>query len=222
MRVIRKTETLADQAYNLLKKAITTGQLKAEESLPEERLANELGISRTPLRDALNRLAMEGLIHHRTGKPAVVASFTKEDSLNYMELRSILEVQNIQKIISKVDETFINELRENLSRQLIAIREDNYQTFIELDREFHLLLTQLNPNKEFRETVHRMNTGINRAFLILSSTVPESAKDAYQEHVEIVDSLEERDVLLARNKMVVHMNNVEKRFLKYYEKQEND
>jgi len=221
LRVIRQTETLADQAFNILKQAITTGKLKADETLPEEKLAKELGISRTPLRDALNRLAMEGLIHHETGKPAVVASFTKEDSLNYMELRSILEVNNLQKIISKVDESFIKLLRENLEQQLAAIEEDDYQTFIELDRDFHLLLAQLNQNSEFRKILHRMNTGINRAFLILSSTVPESAKEAYEEHGEIIDALEKKDVILAKNKMIVHMNNIEKRFLSYYDKQEN-
>lgn len=222
MRVVRQTETLADQAYNLLKDAITTGKLKAEESLPEESLAKEMGISRTPLRDALNRLAMEGLIHHQTGKPAVVAGFTKEDSLNYMELRSILEVKNIEKIISKIDNPFIENLRDNLSKQKVAINEDKYQTFIELDREFHLILAQFNQNSEFRKTLHRMNTGVNRAFLILSSTVPQSAEDAYQEHEEIVDALEKKDVILARNKMIVHMNNIEKRFLSYYSKSENN
>ncbi|MEI3613430.1 GntR family transcriptional regulator [Pseudogracilibacillus sp. SO30301A] len=221
MRVIRPTETLADQAYNLLKEAITTGKLKAGESLPEERLAKEMGISRTPLRDALNRLDVEGLIQHQTGKPAVVEGFTKEDSLNYMELRSILEVKNIEKIISKVDEPFIKVLKENLKEQLAAIKEDNYKTFIELDRDFHLLLAQLNQNSEFRKTLHRMNTGVNRAFLILSSTVVQSAEEAYQEHEEIVDALVEKDVILARNKMIVHMNNIEKRFLNYYNKSEN-
>jgi len=220
LRVVRQTETLADQAYNLLKDAITTGKLKAEESLPEEKLAKEMGISRTPLRDALNRLAVEGLIHHQSGKPAVVASFTKEDSLNYMELRSILEVKNIEKIISKIDDPFIKVLRDNLSEQKASIKEDDYQAFIELDREFHLLLAKLNQNSEFRKTLHRMNTGVNRAFLILSSTVPQSAEGPYEEHEDIVDTLEGQDVILARNKMIVHMNNIEKRFLSYYSKSE--
>lgn len=218
MKVLRQTETLSDQAYNALKQAIVSGKLKEEEALPEEKIAKELGISRTPLRDAFHRLALEGLIIHRTGKPSIVASFTKEDSLDYMELRSILEVKNIEKIISKVDEKAVKLLRENISGQLSAIKEDNYDQFIELDRDFHLILASLNKNAEFRKTIHRMNTGVNRAFLILSSTVPKSAEDACKEHIEIVDALEKQDVILARNKMIVHMNNVEKRFLSYYDK----
>ena len=77
MKKIKQSETLADQAYKMLKQAITNGKLKENEQLPEEKLANNLGISRTPLRDALSRLAAEGLVIHQTGRTAVVASFTK-------------------------------------------------------------------------------------------------------------------------------------------------
>lgn len=218
MKKIKQSETLADQAYDLLKKAIIIGKLKGDESLPEEKVAADLGISRTPLRDALNRLAAEGLVIHQKGRPAIVASFTKENSLEYMELRSLLEVHNIEKIISKVDSSFLSLLEDNLVNQLDAIERDNYHDFIELDREFHLLLASSNKNSEFRKMIHRVNTGVNRAFLILSSTVPTSAMGAYEEHLEIVEALRKQDVRLARNKIIVHLDNVEKRFLEYYAK----
>lgn len=214
---IQQNGTLAEQAYHSLKKGIIIGTLKDGEALPEEKIAKDLGISRTPLRDALNRLAMEGLIVQGKGKPAIVASFTKAHSLEYMELRSLLEVNNIEKIISKIDQAFIEALRGNLAQQWDAIERDHYNDFIELDRDFHLLLASLNKNNEFKQLIHRLNTGVNRAFLILSSTIPTSAKSAYEEHVEIVEALEKKDVRLARNKMIVHLDYVEKRFLRYYE-----
>lgn len=217
MKKIEQTETLADQAFNIIKQAIVHGELKQNETLPEEKLAKNLGISRTPLRDALNRLVAEGLITQHPGRPATVASFTKEKSLEYLELRSLLEVYNIEKTLDKFDDSFILALKENIEEQLDAIERDNYHDFIELDREFHLLLASLNKNNELKTIIHRMNTGINRAFLILSSTLSSSAKDAYQEHKEIVEALENQDIFLARNKMIVHLNNVEKRFLTYYE-----
>ena len=217
VKKIEQRETLAEQAYNLLKKAIIVGKLKGDESLPEEKIAADLGISRTPLRDALNRLASEGLVIHRKGRPAVVASFTKEHSLEYMELRSLLEVHNIEKIISKSRSIISAQLLENnLANQLNAIERDNYHDFIELDRAFHLLLASPNKNSEFKNMIHRVNTGVNRAFLILSSTIPTSAKGAYEEHLEIVEALKKQDVRLARNKIIVHLDNVEKRFLGYY------
>ena len=219
---VKQSETLADQAYNLLKKSIIIGRLKGGEFLPEEKIAKDLGISRTPLRDALNRLVAEGLVIQGKGRPASVASFTKEHSLEYMELRSLLEVNNIEKIISKIDATFLGLLRSNLAAQLEAIERDHYEDFIELDRAFHLLLASPNKNNEFRKMIHRVNTGVNRAFLILSSTIPTSAKGAYEEHLEIVEALAKHDVRLARNKVIVHLDNVEKRFLGYYEKEEGN
>ncbi|MFA1822773.1 GntR family transcriptional regulator [Virgibacillus oceani] len=217
MKKIVQSETLADQAYRTIKKAITNGDLKDRETLPEEKLANNLGISRTPLRDALGRLASEGLIIQQKGAPAIVASFTKENSLEYMELRSLLEVYNIEKIIAKVNDTLLKDLRTNLEHQLAAINDNKYNEFIEYDREFHLVLASYNQNSELKKIIHRMNTGVNRAFIILSSTVPKSAKEAYNEHLEILNALERQDVILARDKMIIHMHNVEKRFLSYYE-----
>lgn len=219
MKKLNQSETLADQAYKMLKQAIVQGTLEDNESLPEEKLANDLGISRTPLRDALARLANEGLVVHERGRPAKVSSFTKEKSLEYLELRSLLEVYNIEKIIFKVDEPFIQALKDNAASQLESIQNNNYNAFIDLDRDFHLLLASQNDNGELRKIIHQMNTGINRAFLILSKTVPKSANDAYAEHLEIIEALENQDIVEARSKMLVHTNNVEKRFLTYYKEE---
>lgn len=221
LKIVRTTETLADKAYNALKDAIVKGELLENETLPEEKYAKLLGISRTPLRDAFNKLAQEGLIVQHIGKPAVVAGFSKTDSIETMELRGLLEVNNIEKIISKIDLQFIEELKKNATLQLKAIEENKYDDFIELDRDFHLILASKNQNKAYRELILKVNTSVNRAFLILSNTVPQSARDAHKEHIEIIDALAKKDVALAKNKMIVHMNNVEKRFLTYYANQED-
>lgn len=221
MKKVVQRETLSDQAYRIIKQAITDGRLKDKESLPEEKLAKDLGISRTPLRDAFARLAAEGLIIQQKGAPAIVASFTKKNSLDYMELRSLLEVYNVEKITVKMSDEMIEKLQENLASQRTAINENKYNEFIELDRDFHLLLAACNGNEEIKKVIHRMNTGVNRAFLILSSTVPKSAEDAYKEHQEILQALEQKDVVTARNSMLIHMSNVKKRFLSYYDHAEN-
>src|SRR5699024_3250590 len=144
MKKIAQSESLADQDYKIIKESITNGKLQDNEALPEEKLAKDLGISRTPLRDALGRLAVEGLIIQQKGAPAVVAGFTKERSLDYMELRSLLEVYNIEKIITKIDDKMAIKLEENLNKQLKAIHEGTYNDFIEEDRQFHLLLASVN------------------------------------------------------------------------------
>ncbi|MCM3691985.1 GntR family transcriptional regulator [Neobacillus niacini] len=221
MKKIIQNVSLADQAYNLLKKAIISAELAPEEELPEEKLASDLGISRTPLREALRRLAMEGLIVLQKGRPAIVATFTKEDSLEYMELRRVLEIYNIEKITSALDEDLLNELRGNLALQLEAVTKNNFHDFIELDREFHLILASRNRNSKFTELIHHMNTGINRAFLVLSNTLQMSAYEAYEEHLKIIEALAAKNVSQAKVNMLEHMQNVENRFLSYFQKEEN-
>lgn len=217
---VKATASLAEQAYSLIKTAIMSGKLVSEIELPEERLAADLGVSRTPLREAIRRLAAEGLVVLNKGKPATVATFTKEDSLDFMELRSVLEIYNIGKVVFVEDPIFIHELEENLKRQMDAIKEDDYQEFIDFDREFHLILASKNENNKIREMIHQVNSGVNRAFLMLSNTVHMSAMGAYEEHQRIVEAIKLKDVDLAIKEMTIHLENIEERFLYYYKRNE--
>jgi len=213
--------SLAEQAYSLLKKAIISGKLAPKTELTEEKLASDLGVSRTPLREAIRKLAMEGLINLNKGKPATVATFTKEDSLEFMELRRVLEVYNIEKIIFNSDAFFISELEDNLQEQMKAISNDDFQGFIDYDRKFHLILASQNENDKIKELIHQMNTGVNRAFLVLSNTVHMSAIEAYHEHERITTAIKNQDLELATKEMMEHLNKVEDRFL-YYFKEEDE
>jgi DNA-binding GntR family transcriptional regulator len=214
---VTNTVSLAEQAYSLLKKAIISGKLAPEKELPEEKVASDLGVSRTPLREAIRKLAMEGLVVLNKGKPATVATFTKEDSLEFIELRRVLEIYNIEKVVFSNDDYFIEELEENLQNQLKAIANDDYPGFTDYDREFHLILASKNPNKKIRDLIHQMNTGVNRAFLVLSNTMSMSAKDAYEEHKRIIKAIKSKNIGLAQKEMTEHLKNVEERFL-YYSK----
>lgn len=218
MRKIKKPESLADQAYNLIRKDILTGTLAPNEELREEKFAMELGISRTPLREAIRRLATDGLVVLQTGKPAIVSSFTKEDALHQMEVRKLLETYNIEQVASFVTPIFINTLKNNLKLQKRAADKNDFHEFIDLDREFHLILANQNPNKKLREMIHTINTGVNRAFLILANTYPISAMEASGEHENIVTALEEKDEVAAIKAMLEHMDNIERRFLHYYKR----
>lgn len=219
---VKASTSLAEQAYSLIKTAIMSGKLAPEIELPEERLAADLGVSRTPLREAIRRLAAEGLVVLNKGKPATVATFTKEDSLDFMELRSVLEIYNIGKVVFVEDPVFIHELEENLTRQMDAIKEDDYQEFIDYDREFHLILASENDNSKIREMIHQVNSGVNRAFLMLSNTVHMSAMGAYEEHQRIVEAIKLKDVDLATKEMTIHLKNIEERFLYYYKRKETE
>lgn len=212
---IQRVDSLGNQVYEHLKEAIISASLLPNEILTEEKLAKELGISRTPLREAFNKLAQEGLIDIQKGKPAKVATFTTKDSLEFMELRRLLECYNLETISSTITNDFIEELRQNSYKQKWAVQENQFHAFIELDREFHIMLASNNYNKKLQQIIYELNTGVSRSFLILSNTLHMSAKDAFKEHLEIIDALEKENIPLAKAKLLEHLLQVERRFLSY-------
>ncbi|TQR21330.1 GntR family transcriptional regulator [Psychrobacillus vulpis] len=220
MKKIIQKESLADLAFKSIKDAIIAGKLEQEEELPEEKLAADLGISRTPIREALKRLAADGLVNLHKARPATVATFTKDDGLHYMEIRRLLEIYNIEKNADHLSDQVLYELNSNLVGQKEAIDSNDYNSFIDLDREFHLLLANIGNNVKLIELINQLNTGVNRAFLVLSNTLPVSAMDAYIEHKKIVQALQNLEKDLAKQLMILHLENVEKRFLNYYTEEE--
>lgn len=221
MKTIQTKVSLSEQAFIILKEEIATGKLKVGDPLPEEKISAQLGISRTPLRDALVKLENEGLIRTRSGKPAVVSGFSKEDSLNHLEMRRILEIENMERIIHKMDEDILDKLNENIKRQDQAVKNGHHQLYLELDSEFHMLLTETNDNRLFHEMVERLSTGVDRAFLTLSNTIEVSLEESFIEHKEILHALIVKDLSLAKEALLRHLDNIEQRFLKFYDNEEN-
>ncbi|MGX1262770.1 DNA-binding GntR family transcriptional regulator [Rossellomorea marisflavi] len=211
--IIKKT--LAGQAFQLLRKQILSGELSSGDELPEKRLAEEYGISRTPIREALRKLAAEGLVTISHAKIAVVASFTEEDGLQHLEIRELLEVYNLE-VIPGLDDSLMGELDDNLEAQHRAILEDRYDEFIDLDRRFHLLLAAPNPNPKLKDMIKASNTGVNRAFLGLSGRLRMSAMEAYEEHVRLVRFLKVGDRESAKRQMRHHMTQIRQRMQGYY------
>ncbi|WKA57002.1 GntR family transcriptional regulator [Planococcus shenhongbingii] len=213
-KLIKKT-TLAEQAYEYIKKLIITGELKPGEELPEERLAVELGISRTPLREALKRLAVDALIELRKTRPAIVAKFTRQDVVEIMELRKLLEIQGLEKLSKADQKRFVDELKENAVQQWKMIQKKDFVIFMDLDQEFHSLLCRSHKNRRLKEIIKGINTGGSRAFMLLSDAIADSAEKAYAEHQAIIDAIEKGNIDEAKQQLAIHLDNIENRLLKY-------
>lgn len=212
--------SLAEQAYNIVKKDIISGKLIPSQELPEKWLAEELGISRTPVREALARLATESLIDETDQKIARVASFTQDDVMESMEIRTLLEVYNAKRITPLVSKQLLEALSENLDLQKESIEAKSYESFIDYDRQFHLILAEANPNSKLVHFIKEANTGVKRAFLVLSNSLTMSAEQAYTEHQDIVIALSKGDVHQVEKAMHNHMIQIEQRIYKYYQKGE--
>ncbi len=212
LKKVARVQSLGEQAYNIIKQAIISGDLSAGDFLPEERMAADLGISRTPIREALQLLSAEGLVELAKGKPAVVASFTYQEAMELLEVRKILETSNLEMIADKSIHTkFIEQLEDHIIKQERAFENQDYQEFNDLDHDFHLLLASKSRNKALVELVKQLNSQVSRAFIILSKTLPVSIPEAIEEHKSIVNALKHKDIQSAKLQMEYHLNNVGKR-----------
>ena len=126
-----------------------------------------------------------------------------------------MEIHNLEMIEPYIDEPFILELEECIEQQEQTIKDINYQTFIDLDLKFHLLLASKNKNKKFVELIKDLNNGVNRAFLLLSHTLPISAYDAVEEHKLIVNALKNINISCAKQNMEYHIHEIGKRIQTY-------
>lgn len=220
MRKIVKQPTLAEQAYESIKRMIITGELKPGEELPEEKLAAELGISRTPLREALKRLAVDALIELRKTKPALVAKFTHQDVKEIMELRRLLEIYGIEGLSKADQQHVLKNLHYAHERQWEAIQAHDFAAFMDWDQWFHDRFYELHPNQRLQELIHAINTGGSRAFLLLSKKVFDSALIAHKEHGAIIKALEQGDLQKTKQHLATHLDNIEERLLKYISQEE--
>lgn len=210
---IGKDKTLAEQAYLAIKNAILTNRFKPREILSEEALAEELGISRTPVRVALKELAFERLIILNKGKNAVVSDISKDDIEKVFPIRIALEPLAARYTAVNINEKQIKKLKKNLFEQEVASKTEDYNSYVQKDFEFHTLLASYADNNLLFEMIKKINTLVER-FLILSETLQESFFVALEEHKKILKALEQKNACAAEELTKTHVVNVAKRILK--------
>ena len=129
IKKIVQSETLADRAYMEIKKVIIRGDFQPGDPLPEENVASLLGISRTPIRKAIAKLAYDGLVTLEKGKIARVAVISEQDFEHYMKLRKVLEVFSAEEAAQLVTNHLIVQLEILMNNQKKALEENDLYTY---------------------------------------------------------------------------------------------
>lgn len=211
LKPLKKETTLSDQAYQIIRNAITCGDFAAGDTLTEESLSSELLISRTPLRAALNRLTADGLLESN-GKSLVVTRISTDDAVKISAVRQKVELLCVEELRGKVTKTLIRQLRKCVREQRAIPMADalDYVHYIQIDAQFHNTLAHGTGNKYLSDIVERLQTHSSRC-LMLSSTLEKSSKIAVDEHEKIVDCLENNDIDGAVASMLEHVKGVELR-----------
>lgn len=186
---ILERATTTGVAADILREMILAAELKAGEPLRQDLLARRLGISRTPLREALNRLATEGLVRMDPHRGAVVARPSAAELQEIYEVRVLLEKEAALRAAKRCTPEDIADLRAILERQHA---DEDPRGFAKSNAEFHDRLCAMAD----QHTMSELITGLrNRSevYIRLLATMPTSLDRAFREHEAIVEALAQHD-----------------------------
>ncbi len=184
--------SLSARVFHALREAILAGQYKPDEELKEKTIGEELGVSRTPVREALRQLELEGLVNIIPNKGAYVIGITQKDIRDIYEIRSRLEGLCARWAAACITKEQLDELEENLYLSDFHTAKQNYEQVVELDSRFHEILYTASGSKELRHVLLDFHHYAQRTRKITLSG-GERAEQSNAEHRRIVEALKLHD-----------------------------
>lgn len=208
---------LREGVYQALRVAIVEGDLSPGQHLAEQQLAEELGVSRTPVREALRRLALEGFVVMVPRRGAYVGGLSLKDMNDVFELRMALEGLAAYLAAQRITPQEIATLKGLLDQLEAAIASGIREDVIDADTRFHALIYSASRNRRLINIVGNLSDQI-QGFRLQSLFAPGRLKDTVREHKKLVMALERRDSAEARKLAVRHIREAEVSLLKGREK----
>ena len=201
---IDEYQPLRDIVFNTLRKAIITGELLPGERLMETQLGEKLGVSRTPIREAIRKLELEGLVIMVPRKGAQVAPFTQKDIKDVLEVRAALEALAVRLACKHMDERSFLRLQLVNTEYEYAAKENDIETMIEKDVEFHEVIFCATQNDKLVQMFSNLGEQVHR-FRIAYLKNAKASKIVQEEHMEILQALRDRDSELAAHLATRHI-----------------
>lgn len=220
MKVDNKLLSLEERVFATLEEDILTGKLARGEALGEKMLSERLGVSRTPVRAALARLAEEGLIESVVNKGAVVIGITKEDIVDIYHIRMRLEGLASLIAASKISPEALSELLESVELSEFYIKKNNTEKLKELDSEFHETIYRATGNQPLCKTLSELHRKI-KTYRKLSLTVPGRLERSVAEHREIYEAIASGNGELADTLTSLHVKRALDNMLSAFEESDN-
>lgn len=197
------------KAYHQLKRRIIDLRFRPGEILMVQSLAKELGISRTPVREALVRLQQEGFVEEAEGKKFKVSEITLKSILELHEIRELMEGHAVKRVAKNRTRAQVDELRELTKRMEQALGVRDPDLFFEADLEFHAKLIRFCGNRALQDLAVQLTEKIQRV-RFLTLYVHRRLEETIDEHSKILDGIEAQDPRSAQKALNTHLQNVKK------------
>jgi DNA-binding GntR family transcriptional regulator len=210
-RLLREdTPPLHDRVVAQLRSAIVARTFKSGERLIEERLAEQLGVSRIPVRQAILVLAAEGLVELSARRGASVATLSAREAREIIEIRALLEGHNARLASRGRDPKLLKGIKAVLAKGTAAVRAGRFDLLSLLNQRFHHELALAGENEVLAELLIRMR---DRTEMLFAPTLPERQQRAWEEHAAILRAIIEGDEQAAAELAARHVTAAGEDFL---------
>lgn len=203
-------QNLTALAYESIKKHILEGRLTVDTRLTEESLSQLLGISKSPIREALNGLQNEGLIRIEPRRGAFLRTFSIQEVRDLYDLREVLEVFAVST--ARITPGLLDKLNASIKRTSQFLLADDRNAHIEEDSRFHGLIAESTGNRELCRILGNIQ---NQIWLFRCQTYNLSSSTAPKAHKAILESLKKHDLLAAQRAMREHIGTVRNKLLEH-------
>jgi DNA-binding GntR family transcriptional regulator len=197
---------LRDVAFKALRRAILTGELKPGERLMEIHLANRLGVSRTPVREAIRKLELEGLVIMIPRRGAEVAQITEKSLSDVLEVRQALDALSIELSCERISLEELKKLERACNRFEQALKVGDVQKATQADVEFHDIIVQATGNQRLIQLVHNLAEQMYRYRFEYIKDFNHHGR-LIEEHRIIFNGIAGKDKMIAAKAARTHIDN---------------
>jgi DNA-binding GntR family transcriptional regulator len=190
------------------------GEILPHQHLVETRIAKEIGTSRTPIREALHSLELEGLIESIPRVGYVVKPISEEEVAEICEIRTAIEEVGARWAMAKAPQKLIEDLRKNISTSEEKIAQGDPRAFVELDAQFHEVIARLSGSRRLQELGQTLRRHMLR-YRIQSIYLTDNVSRAIQGHKGILEAIEKGDPEEVNRAIQCHLEQSKKDILRY-------
>ena len=211
--MLQSGDPLRIQVFNTLEDAILNGVYKEGDSLNELKLSRSLGVSRTPVREALMQLELEGLVKNIPNKGAVVVGVSAQDVEDIYEIRIRIEGLAARLCAEKITQEELQELEACVALQEYYLKKpDCAKEMGELDGDFHRIIFAASKSRPLQNVLTNFHNYIRRARAV-SVCVGKRAQESVAEHRAILDAITNHDGEMAERLTAEHIKNAKENIM---------
>ncbi|MDR6998502.1 GntR family transcriptional regulator [Neobacillus niacini] len=190
-----KEKTVEKHVYDQIRAAILARQLAPGKQLVEHNISNTLGVSRTPIRNAIKKLSLEGLVDMIPNRGAFVTSPSKEEVVQAYELRANLEYLAVRKAMFVMDENDYLTIKKIIEDEKKSLSNHNSEDFVNANKAFHIAITQKCNNKFLNDFIERLINQTNIYLILFDEFFSNPGLEPYSpnEHSYILELIQNKD-----------------------------